>query len=197
MPSAAVTLVALLTVYARQVVDATEPKPPTMTEIVTLVVTGVLSSGAIAAAVAGTFQYVNNRRNARIQEARNVDEADDKMVTRYKEMAAEERAQKESAVESIKALLSLAESQIVSLKDTIARLTNTIEILNQSHEQQAEVISAVTAERSRLEEKLKTAEEQLAAEKAKLLSTQMELLSATASREAVNQIIQEMETDAQ
>jgi chromosome segregation ATPase len=154
-------------------------------DVVGLFVSSMLSALVLAALVAGSFNYVNNRRNARITERKNNADEDNDLVARYQAMATEERSAKESAVRTVKDLLTMAEEQIKTLRGTIDQLSSTIETLQRSAESQQELIETVTLERDRLAEALRVSEERVSAQREQLLAKQAEILGSSAAPQSI------------
>jgi chromosome segregation ATPase len=143
--------------------------------LVSLVTTAVISASVFTALITGIIQYLINRRNSRITERKNSVEAESSLVTRYKEAAAEERTQKESAVETIKNLLGIAESQVDSLKSTILTLNTTIEIMTKMANAQQDIIDQLTSDRDRTKNALELAVAQIDKQKELLVKHQKEI----------------------
>ncbi|QIG57840.1 hypothetical protein SEA_PAULODIABOLI_106 [Microbacterium phage PauloDiaboli] len=127
-------------------------------DIVSLVITAVVSATVFSALITGLIQFLINRRNSRITERKNTVDAESDLVTRYKEAAAEERAAKSSAVETIKMLLAESKEGIETLKSTVATLNSTIELLKDVNAAQGDVIKQLTADRDRTQAALERAE---------------------------------------
>lgn len=127
-------------------------------DIVSLVITAVVSATVFSALITGLIQYLINRRNSRITERKNTVDAESDLVSRYKEAAAEERAAKSSAVETIKMLLAEAKENIETLKSTVSTLNSTIEALKDVNAAQGDVIKQITADRDRTQAALERAE---------------------------------------
>jgi|GEM_PF-3984836 len=142
---------------------------------VSIFVTAIISSAVLAAVVSGVVQYIVNRRNSRVTERKNTFDAESDLVVRYKEAAAEERVQKESAVKTVRDILTLSEDQVLSLKSTITILHNTIEVMTQVAHTQQEVIDQLTSDRDSTAEKLKIALEQINFQKNELERYQEEI----------------------
>lgn len=137
---------------------------------------GLLSVGVLSAGISALVGWLNNRRNARIQERKNTADEGNDLVARYKEAAAEERAAKDSAVATVQTLLAIAQGQIDTLKDTIQRLTSTIEALQKSAATQVDLIQGITDERDLLQTRLVDAVKLIDDQKAELLQRQHEIL---------------------
>lgn len=121
-----------------------------------LEIVAMLAGSNVLAAIVGAL--VSLRVSKRTGDREEVDA----VVDRYREQAAEERAQKESAVSTVQKLLALAEQQIVSLKDTITHLTATIEAMAMAGDSQQATITALTAEIERLRGEQATMEAEVA-----------------------------------
>lgn len=162
-----------------------------MTAAAGLSLSNLLSAAVIAAIVTGVVSYFNNRRNARVAERRNVQDEDNDIVTRYKDAAAEERSQKESAVKTVRELLAIAEQQIQILRTTIEQLTSTIGQLQKSAESQQQLIETVTAERDALAVKADELERELDVKRTELLRKQHEILEISYPRAVVDRMFKE------
>jgi uncharacterized membrane protein YccC len=145
-------------------------------QILSIIIGAVVSSTVFAAIVSGIFQFFNNKRNARILERKNEADTHNDVIQRYKEAAAEERQAKESAVRLMQNLLELAEDQIVGLKDTVQRLTSTIQVMGEAAGVQEGIIQQLTEDRDRVQRALDMAEQRLAAQKEELIRSQQEIL---------------------
>lgn len=126
-----------------------------------LFITAILSTTVIATIISSIIQYIISRRSSRVTERRNSVESESDIILRYKEAAAEERAQKESAVRTLEVLLKNSESQVQSLNSTIDILNGLIANLNKMAETQKEVIAQLTADRNKTQEALQVAITQL------------------------------------
>lgn len=140
----------------------------------------LLSAAVMAALVTGLFNWINNKRNARIAERKNTADEDNDLVARYQAMATEERAGKESAVKTVTELLGIAETQIQTLKGTVAQLSATIETLQRSAESQHDLIEDIRRERDRLTAALALSQQRVDEQRAELLAKQAEILSLSA-----------------
>lgn len=136
--------------------------------VISIVISAVISASVIAALVTGVIQYFINRRNSNIAEKKNTVDAESDIISRYKEAAAEERLQKESAVATIKNLLQITEDQVTSLKSTVDVLNNTIISMRELNESQHDIIDQITLDRDRTLGALKKAEVEIEAQKAEL-----------------------------
>lgn len=172
--------------------QAAEQAPPEP-NIVGIIITAVASASVFAALITGLVQYLVNRRNSRITERKNTVDAESDLVTRYKEAAAEERAAKESAVQTVRDLLSIAERQVESLKGTVAALNGLIENLNLAANAQQEIIDSLTAERDRSQAALSQALTQIEDQKNQLLRHQQEILELTFPKEKIKELRQHIE----
>lgn len=153
-----------------------------------LILTSTLVAGVTTAVVTGVFQFLGTRRLARVTERKNDDDADSSLVARYKDAAAEERAQKNSAVDTIQKLLAIAEHQIVSLKDTVDRLTQTIRIMSESAGTQQGILEQVIDERDRLADLLASAQHDLAEQRSILITSQREVHELTYPKKQIAKI---------
>lgn len=138
---------------------AAETPPDEAGNFIATLFTQVITTGVIAALITTAAQVILGRRNARIQERKNAIDAESDLVTRYKDAATEERAAKESAVRTIKELLSASEATVASLKSTVVALNETIELMNKLTDSQKDIIIRLESERDRLDA------ERIAAEK--------------------------------
>jgi chromosome segregation ATPase len=177
--------------YLFDVVQAVTPSASPQTDIVQVIITSIISTAVFAAFITGLVQYLINRRNSRITERKNTIDAESDIITRYKEAAAEERAQKESAVQTVKNLLSIAESQVESLKSTVVTLNASIDLMTKMANAQQEVIDQLTFDRDRTKIALERAVTQIDQQKQDLIRHQQEILELTYSKEAVAKIKQQ------
>lgn len=157
-------------------------------EIIGLLVSVLISAGVFSALIAGLVAYLNNRRNARIAERKNVADEDNDLVTRYQTMATEERSAKESAVKTVRELLAIAEAQIASLQGTITRLTETIGVLQHSAQSQQDLIDSITRERDRLQVEQEKLQHDIDDKARELLTAQAEILELTYPKNKVADI---------
>lgn len=178
----------LTAVYASA---ATTPGANPAGEVIGLVVTSVISASVISAAIGGLVQYLVNRRNSRIAERKNAVDAESDLVVRYKEAASEERAQKESAVKTIRELLAASEEQVETLKDTVNTLNTTIELMSRLTTSQAGVIDKLTADRDKIQGELLRAEARIELQKQELLQRQKDILELTRTSEDAARIVAE------
>lgn len=161
-------------------------------DIVSLVITAVVSATVFSALITGLVQFLINRRNSRITERRNAVDEESDVVNRYKEQAIEERAQKESAVKTIKELLSESKEQIAALKSTVETLNTTIALMKDLNAAQGDVIRQLTSDRDRTAAALARAEARVEAQKEQLRIKQDEitaLLEQTRTREEAARIV--------
>lgn len=142
-----------------------------------------ISTGVFVAVITSSFQYFLGRRNSRIQERKNATDAESDVVTRYKDAAAEEREAKESAVRTIKELLSASESQVTSLKSTVATLNEAIENMGRLSDSQRDIILRLETERDRLEAEMINTKRVRDENIAKLRQAQIDILELTRSHE--------------
>jgi cell division protein FtsL len=163
-------------------------------DVVSLVITAVVSATVFSALITGLVQFLINRRNSRITERKNtVDEHSD-LIVRYKEQASEERVQKESAVKTIKELLADSREQVIVLKSTVDTLTKTIELLESLSAAQSDVIKQLTEDRDRTKEALERAEARVLEQRDQLRLKQQEittLLGQTISKQQAARILAE------
>ena len=147
--------------------------------VIGLLFTAGISAGVLGAIITGVVQYLINRRNSRILERRNAVDAESDLVSRYREAAAEERTQKESAIQTIGKLLAIAETQIVSLKATVDSLTNTIRSMNEASDAQRTLIEQLKQDRDRVQDALDRALSEVEEQKLELLRNQRQILDLT------------------
>ncbi|UDL15894.1 hypothetical protein QEH42_gp103 [Microbacterium phage Pumpernickel] len=171
----------LYDIFALVLPMATEPAQDATGTFIGFLATSVLSASVVSAALGGLIQYLNNRRNARVTERKNATDAESDLVARYKEAASEERAQKESAVKTIRELLDASEEQVETLKGTVTTLNNTIDLMSSLANNQADVILKLTADRDKTQEALERAEARIEGQKQELLQRQQEILELTRS----------------
>lgn len=148
----------------------------------------LISATVLAAAISALVAWLNNRRNARIQERKNTADESNDIVARYKEAAAEERSAKESAVQTVQKLLDISQAQVVSLQSTVGRLTDTIDTLQRSAESQQDIITAITQERDRLQQEQEQLQQQIDEKRDELFQAQQEILELTYPRSVVTDI---------
>lgn len=175
-------------VAAKQTPAPAPSVDPASVAPVGLITSTLLSAVVIAAAISAVVAWVNNRRNARIQERKNnADEGND-IVARYKEAAAEERAAKESAVRTVQNLLDISQAQVTSLQSTVGRLNDTIVTLQRSAESQQGLIEDITRERDRLQQDQANLQKLIDEKRDELLKAQQEILELTYPRSVVTSI---------
>ncbi len=161
---------------------AAASSPDQAGNLVAQLFTQVITTGVIAALITAGVQVFMGRRNARIQERKNAVDAESDLVVRYRDAASEERAQKESAVRTIRDLLSASEAQVASLKGTVVALNETIELMSRLSNSQKDIIKRLETERDRTEE-LRVQAEKLRDEKIEeLRKAQVEILALTRSQ---------------
>lgn len=170
---------------------------PAGQDIVSLVITAIISASVFAALVTGITQYIINRRNSRIAERKNSVDIESDHIRRYKEQAIEERNAKESAVTTVKNVLSIVEQQVESLKNTITTLNNTIEIMSHAANSQQEIIDQLTVERERQETALHHAMEQLEMQRAEVMRLQREILDITYPQAELDRLRAQLENPEQ
>lgn len=162
-----------------ELVYAAAEQPDPSANFVAQLFTNVITTGVIAALITSGVNYFTGRKNARIQERKNAVDAESDIVNRYKEQAAEERMQKESAVKTIRDLLAASEAQVQSLKDTVKALNDTIDLMSRVAESQTDIIKRLENERDRTDE-LRINAEKLRDEKIEeLRKAQIEILELT------------------
>jgi hypothetical protein len=145
-------------------------------QLISIVVGAAISSTVVGAAVTGIFQFINNKKNSRVTERKNETDAQSDVILRYKEAAAEEREAKESAMRTMQILKEIADDQIISLKDTVVRLTHTIQVMSHAAGVQKTIIQHLTEDRDRVQRALELAEQRLADQTAKIVQTKKENL---------------------
>lgn len=163
-------------------------------DVVSLVITTVVSATVFSALITGLVQYLINRRNSRITERKNTVDAESDLVARYKDAASEERAQKESAVSTIKELLQDSREQVTVLKGTVETLKATIKLLESLNVAQGDMINQLTADRDRTQLALDRAEVRVEEQKEQLRMKQNEieeLIAVTNSRQEAARIVAE------
>jgi len=173
---------------------ASTPAATDTQSIISVLVTSSVIAAVGSATVTGIVQYRINKNNARITERKNDVDADSGLIDRYKEAAAEERSQKESAVKTVQDLLDIAEQQVTSLKSTIQTLNETITNLNTMANTQKSIIDQLTAERDRSVTALQTAMTQIDEQREKLVHHQQEILELTYPRSKVDELRGKMDT---
>lgn len=146
-------------------------------DVFQLIITSVISTAVFTTVIGGIIQFLINRQNARITERKNAVDAESDLVARYKEAASEERTAKESAVKTIKELLSDSKEQITTLKATVDTLTNTIKILEGLAVTQEGVIAQLTEDRDRTQAALDRAQARINEQKEMLKQKQDEIQS--------------------
>lgn len=173
---------------------AVAPENSLAADVVSLVITAVVSATVFSALITGLVQFLINRRNSRITERKNTVDAESDLVARYKDAASEERAQKESAVATIKELLHDSREQVNVLKSTVNTLTNTIALLESLSAAQGDVIKQLTDDRDRTKAALERAEARVQEQRDQLKAKQAEietLLAQTRSRAEAARIVAE------
>lgn len=163
------------------IVYAAADAPDQAGNLVAQLFTNVITTGVIAALITAGVQFFMGRRNARIQERKNAVDAESDIVSRYKEQAAEERLQKESAVKTIRDLLAASEAQVQSLKDTVVALNDTIDLMSRVSDSQKDIIKRLEVERDRMEEQRIVAEKLRDEKIEELRQAQIEILALTRS----------------
>lgn len=181
----------LLSGIALSLLPMVDIDPGNPQDLIQIIISTVVTSVVVASAITAFVQYLINRRNSRITERKNTSDIESDLVGRYKEAAAEERAQKESAVQTVKNLLSIAEEQVNSLKGTITALTNTIDNLNKMATTQIDIIDALTTERDRSATALERAMSQIDQQKGELIRHQREILELTFPKTEVDKMVKQ------
>jgi len=146
---------------------------------VSLIFSAAISGTVISALVGGVIQYLINRRNSKIAEKKNTVDAESDIITRYKEAAAEERSQKESSVATIKSLLHVTESEVISLRETIKTLNETLTIIRATADYQGELVKKLTQERDRVLKALEKAEAEIARQRENLAQSEKKISGLT------------------
>lgn len=161
-------------------------------DVVSLIITSVVSATVFSALITGLIQYLINRRNSRITERKNTLDAESDVVNRYKEQAKEERDAKESAIRVIQDLLSESKEQVAALKSTVETLNNTIALMKDVNAAQGDIITQLTQDRdrtqaalTRAEARIETQEQQLRAKQAEIVT----LLERTRTHEAAERVV--------
>lgn len=173
---------------------AAGPETTPAGDVVGTIIASVLSATVITGVFTGLITFLINRRNSRITERKNAFDAGSDIVVRYKEAAAEERAQKASAVATIKDLLAESKEQVEALKSTVETLTRTISILENLTTSQRDMIAQLTSDRDRAQAALSRAEARIIAQKEQLQQKQEEirvLLAQTRTRDEAERIVSE------
>lgn len=147
------------------------------TDVISMIITSVVSATVFSALITGLVQFLMNRRNSRVTERKNAVDEESDLVSRYKEAAGEERAAKESAVRTIKELLENSQEQIVSLKGTVETLNGTIKLLENLAVTQKDVIAQLTSDRDRTQAALDRAEARIKEQTDELIQKQKEIQS--------------------
>jgi len=169
---------------------AVTPEDPAA-NIVSLVVTSAVSATVLSSLVLGLVNYLLGRRNARISERKNAVDSESDIIARYKEAAAEERAQKESAVRMTRDLLNDSKEQATVLKNTVDTLTGTITMLKEIASTQQDMITQLTEDRDRTKAALERAEERIRTQEAELSARLQEILERSRSMEEAQRIVRE------
>lgn len=145
------------------------------TDVVSVVITSVVSATVFSALITSFVQFLISRRTARIAERKDAIDAESDLITRYKEAAAEERVQKASAIDTIKELLAASNQQVDSLSATVDAMTSTITMLEKLTLSQSDMIITLTADRDRAKAALVSAEALVESQKEQLKIKQAEL----------------------
>ncbi len=161
----------LMALYAA----ATEGNP--VADVVSLVITSVVSATVFSALITGLVQFLINRRNSRVTERKNtVDEKSD-LVAHFRGMATEEREAKESAVQLSRDLLADSQEQVSALTATVATLNTTIALMKDLNASQSDVIMRLTSDRDRTQAALDRAEARISEQREMLRLKQEEISS--------------------
>jgi chromosome segregation ATPase len=161
--------------YALHILAAAVGEVSPAADVVSLVITSVVSATVFSAIITGLVQYLINRRNSRITERKNTLDAESDVVNRYKDQAREEREGKESAVRVIQELLGESKEQIAALKSTVETLNGTIALMKDVNAAQGDIISQLTNDRDRTQAALERAEARILAQKEQLRLKQQEI----------------------
>ena len=162
-------------------------------DIVSLVITTIISASVFAALVTGITQYLINRRNSRIAERKNSVDIESDHIRRYKEQAIEERNAKESAVTTVKNVLTIVEQQVESLKNTISTLNQTIEIMSHAANAQQDIIDQLTTQRDRQESALARAQQEVELQRSEVSRLQREILDITYPQAELDRLRNQLE----
>lgn len=163
-------------------------------DVVSLVITSVVSATVFSALITGFVQYLINRRNSRITERKNTQDAESDVVNRYKEQAKEERDAKESAIRVIQELLGESKEQVAALKSTVETLNGTIALMKDVNAAQGDIIAQLTQDRDRTQAALTRAEARIEAQETQLRAKQaeiVELLERTRTRDLAERVVAE------
>ncbi len=112
---------------------------------------------------------------ASVAEKRQEDDSTDALISRWKDATEDERAQKDSAVALLRNLLSIAETQIEALKDTLVKLTETVRVMTVTIETKDDDLRKAMESRDGVLAALATAEAQAADYRGKLEELQEKL----------------------
>ncbi len=144
-------------------------------DVVSLIITSVVSATVFSALVTSIATLLVNRRNSRITERKNTQDAESDVVNRYKDQAKEERDGKESAVRIIQELLSESKEQVAALKSTVETLNDTIILMKDVNSAQGDIIAQLTSDRDRTQAALERAEARIITQKEQLRAKQEEI----------------------
>lgn len=139
------------------------------------------SGAVIAAIVTGIVQVYVTRRSASISQRRNTSVEENELVLRYKEAAAEERAQKESSIAIAERTLSQYQGQVDTLTSIVNSLNHTLEILHDNATVTKDIIQELVADRDKLEKALLDAQAQVAEQSQELVRMQQKIIQLTNS----------------
>jgi len=146
-----------------------------------LIVALAVGIGGPALTVLGI--YVKARVDARAAAAlaSNKDARDDEseQVTRYRVMAEQERASKDSAVASLEKVIGAYERQIEQLTTNVTNLTDTINVMSSAANVQRDLIDRISGDRDDLEKTLHDVERERDIALADLARAQSEIRSLT------------------
>lgn len=148
-------------------------------DLLSLATTAGISGVVAAAIVTGIFQYINNRRNSRVTERRDMAVEENELIQRYKEYAAEERHRKESAISDAERSVRLYMDQVESLTNTITHLNHTIDLLQKNAIISEETIAKLTEDRDKLQKNLEEAQALVARQEDELKRQQDQIVELT------------------
>jgi hypothetical protein len=170
------------------------PAPFTVDEFWRTFWTAALSAPVLVGFGAGGLKLWQQRKESRLAERKDTRSEDNDLVAQWKLVAENaqaevarsvtatedrvraERESKESAIATVRSLLELQEGQNAALRDTIQRLTDTIERLSAAGGAAADLVGELQAERDRLVRDLAHAQERIATLTSQLMRRQQDLL---------------------
>jgi len=144
-------------------------------DVVSLVITSVVSATVFSALITGLVQFLINRRNSRITERKNTSDAESDLVRQYRDAAADERAAKESAIKTLRELHDDTKEQVLALRSTVDTLNATIVTLKDLNASQDDIIVRLTEDRDRTIAALNRAETRIQQQEVILSSKQQEI----------------------